>query len=171
MIIIVMGVSGSGKSTVGAGLAAHLGIPFFEGDAFHPESNVDKMSNGIPLTDEDRRPWVAAIADALNTGAAPALSALPSSASAVLACSALTRFVRKELCARVHQPCLFVHLRGDKALIRARLEQRPAHFMKPGMLDSQFAALETPEDCMSIPVDRSAPEIIDEIERRLAALL
>jgi gluconokinase len=169
MIIIVMGVSGSGKSTVGAGLAKRLGIPFFEGDAFHPESNVDKMSNGIPLTDADRRPWVAAMADAVNAGAAPASSTLPASAGAVLACSALTRFVRAELCRRIQQPCVFVHLCGDKALIRARLEQRPAHFMKPGMLDSQFAALETPEDCMSIAVDRSAPEIIDEIQRRLAA--
>jgi gluconokinase len=165
MIIIVMGVSGSGKSTVGAGLAARLGIPFFEGDAFHPEANVNKMSNGIPLTDADRWPWVAAMADAVNAGA------LPSSAGAVLACSALTRFVRTELCARIQQPCVFVHLCGDKTLIRARLEQRPAHFMKPGMLDSQFAALEAPADCMSIPVDRSAPEIIDEIERRLGALL
>lgn len=165
MIIVVMGVSGSGKSTVGAGLAARLGIPFFEGDAFHPEANVIKMSNGIPLTDSDRRPWVAAMADAVNAGA------LPSSTGAVLACSALTRFVRGELCARIHQPCVFVHLCGDKALIHARLERRPAHFMKPGMLDSQFAALETPEDCLSIPVDRSAGEIVEEIERRLSAML
>ncbi len=166
MIIIVMGVSGSGKSTVGSGLAAQFGVAFFEGDVFHPESNVQKMSSGIPLTDADRLPWVAAIADAVN---ATAMSShkIGAGVDAVLACSALTRFVRKELCARIAQPCRFVHLCGDRALIHARLEQRPAHFMKPGMLDSQFAALETPEDCLTIPVDRSTAEIIDDIERRL----
>jgi gluconokinase len=167
MIIIVMGVSGSGKSTVGSGLAARLGVPFFEGDVFHPESNVQKMSDGIPLTDEDRLPWVAAIASAVNGAATPQSHDVRARAAAVLACSALTRFVRAELCARIQQPCRFVHLSGDRALIHARMQQRPAHFMKPGMLDSQYAALETPEDCLSIRVDRPAGEIIDEIARRL----
>jgi gluconokinase len=168
MIIIVMGVSGSGKSTVGSGLAGRLGVVFFEGDAFHPESNVQKMSGGIPLTDADRLPWVAAIADAVNEAAMSQSHDVGGRAAAVLACSALTRFVRAELCARIQQPCRFVHLSGDRALIRARMQQRPAHFMKPGMLDSQYAALEMPDDCLSIRVDRPAAEIIDEIERRLS---
>ncbi len=137
MIVLLMGVSGAGKTTVGARLAAALGAAFHEGDAFHPPENVTKMARGEPLTDDDRAPWLAAIAAAMadteRTGA-----------RAVFACSALRRRYRDLL--RAACPALrLVHLNGGEALIRERLTARRGHFMPPALLPSQFRTLEPPE--------------------------
>ncbi|MBW8269451.1 gluconokinase [Caldovatus sp. SYSU G05006] len=129
-----MGVSGAGKSTVGPLLAAALGVPFADGDAFHPPANVAKMAAGTPLSDEDRWPWLAAIG---------AWLAAQEATGAVVACSALRRAYRD----RLRQACpglRFVHLAGARALIAKRLAARAGHFMPAGLLESQFATLEDP---------------------------
>ncbi|MEE1928927.1 gluconokinase [Streptomyces sp. TRM 70351] len=135
-VIVVMGVSGTGKSTVGALLAAELGVPYAEADAFHPPANIAKMSSGAPLTDADRAPWLAAIgAWARERGRDAA------GCAGVVSCSALRRRYRDRL--RAAEPGLFfLHLTGDRELISARLGRRRGHFMPGTLLDSQFAALE-----------------------------
>ncbi|MBV8966016.1 MAG: gluconokinase [Mycobacteriaceae bacterium] len=130
--IVVMGVSGSGKSTVGAALAQRLGVPFADADDFHPPANVAKMTAGIPLDDEDRYPWLEAIGDWL---AAHCMS------GGVMSCSALKRRYRDQL--RTHCPQTgFVHLSGSAEVIAARQASRPGHFMPPSLMASQFATLE-----------------------------
>src|SRR6478736_7132744 len=135
-VVIVMGVSGSGKSTVGALLASRLRWEFEDADWFHPASNVDKMHRGIPLTDEDRWPWLAAIADWIDTTRL-------AGRHAVIACSALKRRYRDVLIGdRVD--VRLVYLKGDEALIARRIATRHEHFMPPTLLHSQFEALEEP---------------------------
>jgi gluconokinase len=135
-IIVVMGVSGSGKSTIGALLAGELHWPYAEADDFHPLANVEKMAAGHPLTDEDRRPWLAAIGAWID-------EQIQAGKSAVVSCSALRRRYRDEL--RAGRPEVrIVYLRGDRDLIAARLASRAGHFFHSEMLDSQFAALEEP---------------------------
>jgi gluconokinase len=136
IIAVVMGVSGSGKTTIGRALASELGAEFLEGDKFHPPSNVAKMSRGEPLDDADRWPWLDRLAEELA-------DARSSGRSVVLACSALKRSYRDRL--RRGAPDLrLVFLKGDKVLILERLRARKQHFMPPGLLDSQFKALEEP---------------------------
>lgn len=131
---VVMGVSGSGKSTVGNALAARLDVPFLEGDAFHPAANVSKMSAGIPLDDLDRAGWLAALA-------AEVKGARERGAGLVLSCSALKRRYRDLL--RAADPDLrFAHLAGPRALIAQRMQDRPGHYMPPSLLDSQLGILE-----------------------------
>jgi len=138
MIAIVMGVSGSGKSTVGALLAERLNIPFLEGDSLHPAENLGKMARGLPLNEEDRRPWLAAVAAALAEAAAREQDLIAS-------CSALRRVHRD--CLRRAVPHLrFVHLAADRRVIQERLAAREGHFMPAGLLGSQFAVLEPPCD-------------------------
>ena len=130
--IVVMGVSGSGKSTVGAALAQRLGVPFADADDFHPPANVAKMTAGIPLDDEDRYPWLEAIGDWL---------AAYCTSGGVMSCSALKRKYRDQL--RTHCPQTeFVHLSGSAEVIAARQASRPGHFMPPSLMASQFATLE-----------------------------
>jgi gluconokinase len=136
MIIVVMGVSGAGKTTVGERLAVRLGARFVEGDIHHPPANVAKMSRGVPLDDADRIPWLEALARELQRARA-------ARTGIVLACSALRRAYRDILRAG-HDDVDFVFLEGDKPLIRRRLDGRHDHFMPPALLDSQFAALEPP---------------------------
>ena len=137
MIVLLMGVSGAGKTTVGERLAAALNATFHEGDQFHPPENVTKMARGEPLTDADRGPWLATIAAAIGRADA-------AGANAVFACSALKRGYRDIL--RSACPALrVVHLAGSEALIRGRLEGRRGHFMPPTLLPSQFLTLEPPE--------------------------
>ncbi len=167
MIIIVMGVSGSGKSTVGRALADRLGVPFFEGDDFHSEANVQKMSAGIALTDVDRAPWVAAMAIALNAHARSEWAAGTEDLVGVLACSALTRFVREALRLQLQPPCTFVHLVVDRQTVQSRLDGRAGHFMKSTLCDSQFAALQEPEDALLVRADRPVSEIVDQLLRQL----
>jgi gluconokinase len=146
MIIVIMGVSGSGKTTVGTMLAEAMKCPFLEGDSLHSTENVDKMSEGIPLTDADRAPWLAAIHVRI-------LECFERGLDLVVACSALKQQYREVLARDV--PITWVYLKGSPALIGARLRHRPNHFMKADMLASQFDALEEPAD--ALVVDVSAP--------------
>jgi carbohydrate kinase (thermoresistant glucokinase family) len=135
-VLIVMGVSGCGKSTVGQALGDVLGWDFRDGDAFHPPSNVAKMKSGAPLTDDDRWPWLTAISRFIDETRA-------SGSHAIIACSALKRIYRDRL-KGAHGDVVFVHLAGTKELIEARMAARKNHFMPLGLLDSQFATLEPP---------------------------
>lgn len=134
---IVMGVSGSGKSVIGAILARELEIEFVEGDDLHPPANVERMSAGIPLTDDDRRGWLLAIAGALR-------EAKRAGVGLVVSCSALKRSYRDLLRSVAEADLQFVYLSGSPGLITARLAQRRGHFMPPSLLESQFAILEEP---------------------------
>ena len=152
MFIILMGVSGSGKSTVGVALARELGWSFFDGDDYHPERNVAKMRAGIPLTDDDRRDWLLTLANLI-------LENLQRAKPGVLACSALKQKYRDILNIDPEQ-VRFVHLKGSRELISARMHERTGHFMPAGMLDSQFMALEEPGDALTVQIDRSPREIV-----------
>jgi gluconokinase len=136
MIVVVMGVSGVGKTTVGKHLADALGARFLEGDDFHPKANIEKMSHGEPLTDADRKPWLERLASELDASRAKG-------ESVVLTCSALRRLYRDILRAG-HDDVDFVFLYADQAVIQKRIDARKGHFMPPSLLDSQFAALERP---------------------------
>jgi|SRR5215470_5783777 len=150
IIAVVMGVSGSGKTTIGRALARELGADFLEGDKFHPEANIAKMSRAEPLTDTDRWPWLDRMAEELAQARA-------AEGSVVLASSALKRSYRDRL--RRGAPDLrLVYLKGEKALIRQRMQARKNHFMPAGLLDSQFAALEEPgPDEAPIVIDVTPP--------------
>jgi carbohydrate kinase (thermoresistant glucokinase family) len=133
-----MGVSSSGKSTVGAAIARRLHAPFLDGDGYHPEANVEKMRAGTPLTDEDRWPWLKALAQALHEAA-------DAKGVAVGACSALRRSYRDYMVAEAGEPILFVLLHGPKEVIAERIARRQHEYMPASLLDSQFATLELPE--------------------------
>ena len=152
MIVIVMGVSGAGKSTVGALLAAALGAAFIDGDDAHPKANIEKMRAGAPLDDADRLPWLRDLARTIDASRAEG-------ADVVLACSALKARYRDVLAAGrtdVH----FVHLTGDEALLRRRLEDRAGHFMPAGLLASQFADLEEPSEAIVVDAAQAPEEIV-----------
>ncbi|WP_246158032.1 gluconokinase [Catellatospora sichuanensis] len=161
--VLVMGVSGSGKSTIGTQLAKRLGAIFADGDDLHPQANVMKMSAGIPLTDEDREPWLRLCAQWL---AEQQDEGVP----AVLACSALKRSYRDLL--REAAPGLaVVYLDGSRELLASRLSNRPGHFFNPRLLDSQLADLEKPggdESAIVIPITLTPSEIIDQAAAALA---
>ena len=159
MMIVLMGVSGSGKTTVGVPLAQALGGEFAEGDDYHPPANVAKMRQGIPLDDADRRPWLETLSREIGNW-------LDAGRTVVLACSALKRSYREIL--RGGRPEVrFVHLKGDASLIRGRLAGRRGHYMPASLLDSQIAALEEPTDAIVVTIDRPPAEIVARI---LAAL-
>lgn len=145
MVVILMGVSGAGKTAVGKRLAARLGWPFRDGDDLHPVANVRKMSAGVPLTDADRRPWLETIHDLI-------LSIEADGRSAVIACSALKEAYRRLLLDGTRETRL-VYLRGDPELIESRLRQRRDHFFDADLLQSQFDALEEPRDAIVVDVD------------------
>jgi gluconokinase len=160
--LIVMGVAGSGKSTIGETLAARLGWRFEDGDRFHPASNVAKMSAGQPLTDDDRWPWLQAIADEIDRLCA-------AGERAVVACSALRRVYRDVLIHGRNDVGL-VYLDGTRQLIAERLNRRKGHFMPPGLLASQFKTLEPPtsdERPIAVPIDASVEDIVDDIVGQL----
>lgn len=146
-VFVLMGVSGTGKSTVGCAVAEELSLTFIEADDFHSQHNVQKMTGGTPLTDEDRGPWVEALVAGIN--------ARQPRRDVLVACSALTKFVRDRLRAGVADPLHFVLLTADPAILRQRLAKRQRHFMHPELLGSQLAALEWPAD--AIVVDASPP--------------
>ncbi|HEX3500117.1 MAG TPA: gluconokinase [Stellaceae bacterium] len=154
MIIVVMGVSGVGKTTVGRRLAEALGARFLEGDDFHPPANVEKMRRGEALTDADRKPWLERLAGELA-------ASREKGESVVLTCSALKRSYRDILRAG-HYDVNFVFLDADQAVIQKRIDARKGHFMPPSLLDSQFAALERPgPDERAVRADATqAPDII-----------
>jgi gluconokinase len=162
--VIVLGVSGSGKTTVGQALAERLGVEFIEGDDYHPAANVEKMAVGIPLTDEDRWPWLRALADLVG-------ERHQRDAGTVLACSALRRAYREVLRATVPPAESFViQLLADEATLRSRLKQRRGHYMPASLLDSQLATLEPLEpDEAGVALDATRPEL-DEMAEALAAV-
>ena len=160
--LIVMGVAGSGKSTIGEALAARLGWRYEDGDRFHPASNVAKMSAGQPLTDEDRWPWLKAIADEIDR-----LSTHHE--RAVVACSALRR-VYRDILVHGRPDIAIVYLQGTQALIAERLGRRKGHFMPPGLLASQFETLEPPtsdEHPITVSIDAPVEAIVDDIVSHL----
>ncbi len=148
-VVVLMGVSGAGKTTVGRLLAGYIGAEFAEGDSFHPPTNIVKMSDGTPLNDADRLPWLDAIADSIDR-------ARGDGRGMVVACSALKRAYRDILIGKRNGVAL-VYLRGSRALIGRRLDARKGHFMPPKLLESQFAALQEPgEDERAIVMDVAA---------------
>ena len=156
MIVVAMGVSGSGKTEIGSRLAQRLGYEFVEGDDFHPPENVAKMRSGTPLTDEDRLPWL----QALNRE-------LRERESAVLTCSALKRAYREVLLKDVKGGVL-VHLKGSFELIEARVKARQHRYMPASLLRSQFAALEPPVGAIDVDISQSVEDCVEAIVRRLA---
>lgn len=155
MILILMGVSGSGKTTIGTMLSKKLGWDFYDGDDFHPLANISKMSRGIPLTDEDRATWLDVLASLIQ-------SALAQQKSIILACSALKQAYRERLALDAKQE-LFVYLKGSYEQILERMQLRPGHYMKPSMLASQFATLEEPADALILDIALSPDEILNRI--------
>jgi len=161
-LLVVMGVAGAGKTTVGRLLATRLGLPFLEGDDYHPPANIAKMSSGRALTDEDRLPWLRAIACDLAALA-------ERGEGAVVACSALKQAYRDEL-ARGLPAMIFVHLTGPPELVAARLARRAGHFMPPALLESQYLALEPPADGLTVDISAPPDAIVDAILERLTLL-
>lgn len=161
-IAVVMGVSGSGKTTIAQGLADAEGWTLLEGDSFHPPANVAKMKSGTPLTDEDRWPWLRAIAAAIDEYRSRG-------ESAVVACSALRRSYRDILIGD-RKDVRLVYLQGSHALIAERMRARQGHFMPTALLDSQFLTLEEPgpdENPITVGIDGAPAEIVKEIKERL----
>ena len=151
--VIVMGVSGCGKTTLGSALAERLNATFLDADDFHPEANVAKMRAGTPLSDDDRAPWLSALNRELRTRSA-------AGEPVVLACSALKKNYRAAISADLPQ-ALWVFLDGSFELIAARMRARPNHYMPESLLRSQFEALERPADAITIPIALSAAEQVD----------
>jgi carbohydrate kinase (thermoresistant glucokinase family) len=152
MLIIVTGVSGTGKTTIGSGLANHFNLPFFDADHFHPAENIAKMSEGFPLNDQDRQPWLQALASQLLKS--------EKSGGAVLACSALKESYREIL--KVTPDVRWIHLKGKRDLIWDRMLARKNHYMKAGMLDSQFATWEEPDYGLKLSIDQTPELMIQE---------
>ena len=159
---VVMGVAGSGKSTIAEKLAERMGWRYEDGDKFHPASNVAKMSAGHPLTDEDRWPWLKAIAAEIDRVCA-------AGARVVIGCSALKR-VYRDILVHGRTDIRLVYLEGTQALIADRLGRRKGHFMPPGLLTSQFATLEPPtpdERPLTVSIDAQVEAIVDDVLRKL----
>lgn len=159
MLVILMGVSGSGKSTIGRLLADRVGWPFLEADDFHPEVNRQKLAAGTPLTDEDRWPWL----EALNRGL---LRAVRKHGSVILACSALKDVYRDRLDEGLND-VRWVHLIGDPEVLAERLKHRVGHFSSAKILPSQFATLEPPESAVEVEVDGSPARVVEEVAQAL----
>ncbi len=161
MVVIIFGVSGAGKTTVGQLLAQELGWRFYEADDFHSPANVEKMRRGVPLTDQDRWPWLESLRELIKRCVA-------TGEDAVLACSALKEAYRRYL--QVNAEVKLVFLRGEYALVAEQLRRRRGHFMNPGLLQSQFADLEEPrpgEASIVIELGRSPRKLVQEIKSKL----
>ena len=162
MIVLLMGVSGAGKTTVGTVLAAQLGWEFADADDYHPAANVEKMRNGIPLTDADREPWLESLRSLIAAWIA-------AGKSGVLACSALKQAYRDRL--MVGASVRVVYLKADRELLRERLLLRRGHYMKEGMLESQIATLEEPADAIVLDARLSVTDTVREIRARVTKSL
>ncbi|AIC25948.1 gluconokinase 1 [Rhizobium etli bv. mimosae str. IE4771] len=164
--IIVMGVSGCGKSSVGEKLAEALHLAFVEGDALHPASNVEKMSKGIPLTDEDRMPWLDLIGKRMH-------ASLEKGEGIIVSCSALKRIYRERLRAAAGGNLFFIYLKGSKALLTKRMGERKGHFMPVSLLESQLATLEVPtgeQGVVTVDIDDTVVGIARTALRGLSTL-
>lgn len=159
-MVILMGVVGAGKTTVGVLLAQRLGWKFRDADDFHPPANIAKISRGIALTDDDRAPWLAALHNAIQQWNA-------TGENVVLACSALKRSYREALAV---SPVRFVYLKGSHDLILSRLQARRGHFASSSILESQFADLEEPDDAITVETDKPPDAIVSEIVEKLRTL-
>ena len=157
-LIIIMGVSGSGKSTIAASLSHRQNWPMIEGDDLHPEENIEKMARGLALTNDDRMPWLDAIADAVNNQPLGPV---------ILACSALNNAVRARLIEGIKRPCRWILLNVPASIVEQRLTEREGHFMNPSLLSSQFDALEIPEDALQVDATLASSQICDNIMKAL----
>jgi gluconokinase len=158
VIVLLMGVAGSGKTTVGRALAAEIGGAFADADDYHSQANIEKMRNGVPLTDEDREPWLRALRALIEGWIA-------AGKSGVLACSALKQAYRDELV--VSEAVRVVYLKGRRELFAERLRSRQGHYMKVSMLESQFESLEEPKQAVVINAEAAVEEVVGEIKRSL----
>ncbi len=159
-LMVLMGVAGSGKSTVGAALEPLLGATYIDGDDLHPASNIAKMSAGEPLTDDDRWPWLDAVGETLGR----------SEGRTIIGCSALKRVYRERITQAAGEPITFIHLSGSREVIAARMGSREGHFMPTSLLDSQFATLEIPgadENAISVDIDQPVDALATEIKAKL----
>lgn len=154
MVVVVMGVSGCGKTTVGKLLADKLDLPFYDADDFHPTSNVEKMKNEKPLNDDDRKPWLEELANQIMEW--------NSEKGAVLACSALKKSYRQLLVSKSNE-VQFVYLIGDRDIILRRMNARKDHYMPPELLNSQFDALEEPDNAITFSIDKTPEALVREI--------
>lgn len=159
MIIVIMGVSGSGKTTIGQLLGKQLGWSFYDGDDYHPPANIQKMANDIPLTDEDRAAWLAALAELIR-------ELTKDQRPGIIACSALKQSYRQQL-----QPdgadVRFFYLKGSYELILKRMQSRQEHYMKPEMLKSQFDTLQEPQGIPAIDIDQTPEAIVEQIREMI----
>ena len=163
-LYVIMGVAGSGKTTIGVALARALATPFLEGDELHPPANVQRMAQGIPLTDDDRRPWLLALAVRLRT-------AQRAGAGLVVACSALKRGYRDVLRREGDADARFVFLKGSRVTLEKRMTARRGHYMPATLLDSQLATLEEPapeEQAWVCDIDRAPDAIVADLMTRIA---
>lgn len=163
MIVILIGVSGSGKTTIGKQLADSLEWKFYDGDDFHPPENIEKMQAGIPLEDADRIPWLQVIRDAIAQW-------LRENKNVVLTCSALKESYRQMLSIN-SKDVKFIYLKGSFELIEKRLQDRKHHFMSERLLESQFDALEEPSNAIAVDISSPTEEIVENIRRSVKGLL
>jgi len=157
-VIFIMGVSGSGKTTIGQLLAQELSIPFIDADDHHSEYNIEKMSQGVPLTDRDRKPWLQEV----NRVAIEHFNS-----SGVIACSALKKDYRRQLEKSIETKVIWVYLKGSFEQIYERMKSRPHHYMRAGMLESQFDALQEPMNALVIDIRDSPAVVIEKIKAQL----
>ncbi len=157
--VILMGVSGCGKTTIGKALSEELNWPFYDGDDFHTSANIEKMSRGIPLDDVDRKPWLEELYQLI-------LEHISSGRSLIVASSALKRSYRQILRGDL-EDVLFVYLEGNYDLIASRIQNRDEHFMKTELLRTQFDTLEEPEDAVVVSIEKTIPQIVDSISNYL----
>ncbi len=157
MFIVLMGVSGSGKTTIGLQLAERLGWPFYDGDDFHSPANIEKMRHDIPLTDADRQGWLSTLADLIRDH-------LARGNPGILACSALKQAYRDRLCVDP-DAVRFVYLKGTYEEIWERMQHRSGHYMKPEMLASQFVTLEEPSDALVVEINQPPEQVVNFILR------
>ena len=159
MAIVLMGVSGCGKTRIGEALTQTMGWPFYDGDDYHPKANIDKMSQGMPLNDDDRQPWLEELYKIIREH-------LDRGIDVIVSCSALKAKYRETLRGDL-ETVRFVHLAGSAEVIYERLQHRNGHFMKAEMLQSQFADLEIPQDALSVSIDQPVNKVVAEIVEKL----
>lgn len=155
-IYLIIGVSGCGKTTIGRLLSQALGVPFFDGDDFHPPANVEKMSYGVPLTDDDRKLWLSAINYKIR-------EQIQAESPAVFACSALKAAYRTQIGQNTQDAIRWIYLKGDYQTIEQRMLKRKDHFMPASLLHSQFSILEEPKDVLTLSIEENPQQLIAQI--------